>query len=190
MFYECHNHLLARATEICTSPDGAYARFQNSVQEMGQLISPYLAKLNAPEEEKQRLVGHYGLFGETGNSISQIMLSLREDLKGGSEKDLDRSLNRIFLLSTLDNYGSQYSHRHLEPSDRETVIAACNRIINDIGKWTDDHVEDIEPRDRLKILGLRHNFAQALDEIYAFMQEARPCFEGRVSPLAAPNATL
>ena len=176
MFFENQDQLIQRATEICSPPDGARARFQESIEELGHAINQYLGKLDTPEEEKQLLIGHYGLFGETGNSISQILLSLRDDLEGGSQHDLKRGLNRIFLLSTLDNYGSQYSHARVKPYDTENVVAACNRIIDHIGKWTDEHVGDIAPQDRLKILSLRHNFASALTEIYDFMVAARPVF--------------
>lgn len=189
MFFENHDQLLQRATEICFAPDGARVRFQSSIEEMGSTINQYLSKMNAPEEEKQLLIGHYGLFGETGNSISQLLLSIHDDLGSGSEQGVERGLKRIFLLTTLENYGSQYSHARIKPYDTENVISACNRIIDHIGKWTDEHVDEIEPLDRVKILNLRHNFATALDEIYTFMRAARPCFEKQDPAPGAPAFT-
>lgn len=176
MFITTPEQLIDRAIEVSDFKDGPFARFYSSAQEMGHLVKSYMDKMGAPEEEKDHLIGHYGLHGETNNTINQLLLNIHTDAEEASPRAYERILRRAFLLSTLEEHGSQYSHKLSDAQPQENVIAACNRIINDIGCWTDDHVAEIEPYDRIKILSLRHDFAQALDEIYDFIEETRCYF--------------
>lgn len=166
MYFENEDQLLQRAAEVSGEP---YLRLCKSAEIMGALITPYLRKFGASEEETDRLVGHNGLRGEVGNSLGQWLAGIHERFQENRTQDRDGILQRAFFLSVLEHTHSKYS-RHGGQNTHENVIAACNRVIDDIGQWTDEHVHDIDPHDRLRILNERHNFAQALHQIYDFSQ--------------------
>jgi hypothetical protein len=167
-----HDHFMQRAAEVSAEP---YLRLRESADKLYEMMMPYLQQFGAPEEEVDRLIGHNGLKGETGNSLGQWLAGIYERFYAGEAGDRDGILQRAFFLSVIDRTHSKYS-RHGAENTHENVIAACNRVIDDIGHWADKHMGEIDSLDRLKILNERHNFARALDQIYEFVQFSKEYF--------------
>lgn len=184
MFVQNTKQLMERAREVTLEENSPFHRFYESAQNLAKLISPYMRKMETPEDEVNRLVGHFGLMGETNNSINHLLMHLKEALKQQSPKSDESALQKTFLLSTMEHHGSQYSH---VTHSGENVIAACNRIIGSIEQWTNDHAQEITPKDRLAIARERTKFAESLDEIYVFIQESRTFFETFDVPVKIPE---
>lgn len=172
-----------RAREVTLTEDSPFSRFYSSGKQIAALIGPYMKETGAPEDEINKLIGHYGIMGETNNTINFVLAGLQNDLKFSNEPS-EGALRRTFLLSTMEHHESQYSHL---THSGETVIAACNRIIDDIGEWTDRHADIIRAEDRLQILSHRDEFARSLNEIHAFIRESRTFFETFDVPVNLPK---
>lgn len=174
MFYTDVRQLLDGAAEVASDP---LPRFLGNADIMYNVMRPYLTAFGASEREIDHLIGHDGLKGKAGNFGYMVNAVF-------DQENRDSALQRAFLLSTAEYLANP--RPHCGQHTHENMIAACNRVIDDIGHWAEEHADEIDPVDRGTILHARQEFADALNDIYDFMMGCQSFFRTHPIDLRVP----
>lgn len=154
-----------------------YPRFSAAVIELSNSLKQQFRVFGTPEAEKDMLVGHFGLLGETNNTLGFIFETKLTRLRATtSESDALRDLKMTQWAHRLTERVHEESQHSRTAHNGENVFQAFHRIDHDIGVWMDKNRANMPAEDSRQIDELRQEFKACYDRLETSIEDIRLLF--------------
>lgn len=183
-FYD-HKSLIESLRPLVANEHGPYSAFDNSVKGLASELQTQFRRLGTPEEEKDRIVGHCGLLGETNNTLGYIFHTQIRPLASNDHIDQEKLLKWTRLLCERVHQESQMSRSR---QVTENVMEAYHRMGREIEQWTQDHAEDMQPEEYERISTLLGKFKESYSQLESFIEQAYEFFGDKAASLKPRTA--
>lgn len=185
MTFQNHKSLIETLKPLVVNDDSPYCRFSHSVKGLATELQVQFNRFGTPEEEKDRIVGHCGLLGETNNTLGYIFHTQIRPLAANDHSDQDKLLRWTRILCERVHQESQMSRAR---SMSESVIEAYHRMGKDIESWMEDHQSFMEPEELANISSLLADFRESYAKLEDFIEDASAFFGDTPTSLTPRSA--
>jgi len=172
------DHTLATRMQPPIAED--FPRFQQAVQTLSASLQKHLRAYEAPQEDVDRLIGHFGLMGETNNTLGFIFQTKLSRLPEERSPDTDRLTTEWAHWLYRRAHGESQHGRTTQ--NGETVLQAFYRIDKDIAAWTDRNPDRMPTEESRTIDSLRSELIASFEQLEFSIEEIGVHFAARQPP--------